>query len=366
LVGLHGDAVWVLPITVGAVVVGVAVFFASQREQGLLIERETLSRERAEAESERADAESERAEAEARYRTLLEATPEALIIVGTDGRVMLANAQTDRMFGYPRDELLGSEVERLLPLRFREKHIRHRANFCAKPELRKLGSGLGLWGLRRDGTEFPVDISLSPLRTEQSLDVLAAIRDVTGRHETEQRLRRQRDDLVKAQQELKRSACFDSLTGLVNRGETISRLESALGNPRTPGAELGVPFCDADRFKTINDTWGHSVGDVVLSTLADRICGCVRHGDTVGRTGGDEMLVLLPGLHSLDEAAQIAEKIRCRAAEPIHHSGSTIHATLSIGATLAIPDESVLTMTTRADAAMYQAKRVGGNSVTCI
>ena len=92
-------------------------------------------------------------------------------------------------------------------------------------------------------------------------------------------------------------------------------------------------FCDTDQFKAINDTWGHTVGDVVLSTVAGRIRDCVRDGDTVGRVGGDEMLVLLPGVHSIDEVVLIAEKIRCRAAEPIHHLGQTIYTTLNIGAT---------------------------------
>jgi len=118
-------------------------------------------------------------------------------------------------------------------------------------------------------------------------------------------------------------------------------------------------FCDIDHFKTVNDSWGHTVGDVVLSTLANRTRECLREGDTVGRLGGDEMVVLLPGLHSLDEAARTAEKIRSHAAEPIHHAGNTIHATLSIGATLAYPGESVTAITARADEAMYQAKQAG-------
>ncbi len=126
-----------------------------------------------------------------------------------------------------------------------------------------------------------------------------------------------------------------------------------------------ISFCDVDDFKAINDTAGHVVGDFVLATVADRICQCVRHGDTVGRTDGDEML-LLPGLHDVDEAAKIAEKIRVRAAEPIHQSGSALRVTLSIGAALAIPGESVVETSARADAAMYQAKNQGGNVVSAI
>jgi len=97
--------------------------------------------------------------------------------------------------------------------------------------------------------------------------------------------------------------------------------------------------------------------------VAARISQCVRHGDTVGRTGGDEMLVLLPGLHSLEEAIQIAEKILARVAAPINLGGSTFHATLSIGVTLALAGDSVVDVAAGADAAMYQSKHAGGNTV---
>ncbi len=311
-------------------------------------------------------AKSDLRSANQRLASLLEAAPDALIIVGPDGRIMLANAQTDRLFGYPREELVGSKVELLLPPRFQDKHIQQRMNYFADPTVRPMGTGLEMWGLHKNGTEFPVSISLSPLHTGPNWQVLAAIRDITDRRENEQRLRRQHDELVQSQQQLQRTARFDSLTGLANRAETLSRLESALSCSRTPGTELGVLFCDVDQFKEINDAWGHAVGDAVLKTVADRIKQCVRHGDTVGRTGGDEMIVLLPSLHSLDEAAQIAESIRRRAAEPIQHSGQTIYATLSIGATLAVPGESVTTTTSRADTAMYKAKQAGRNTVTCV
>ncbi len=179
-------------------------------------------------------------------------------------------------------------------------------------------------------------------------------------------LDRQHKDLIEAQLELQRVARVDSLTGLFNRGEALVRLQAELKSARDPGPELGVLYCDVDRFKDINDTWGHAAGDLVLSTLAARVRDCVREGDTVGRTGGDEILVLLPGLHSLDEAAQIAEKIRARTAEAIQHSGSDLRATLSIGVTLAVAGASVSDITARADAAMYQAKHAGGNVVSVV
>lgn len=174
------------------------------------------------------------------------------------------------------------------------------------------------------------------------------------------------DDQVEAQRRLEQMAKFDAVTGLANRAEAMARFESALSNPRCPGAALGVLFCDIDHFKGVNDRWGHSVGDAVLATVAERIRECVRRGDTVGRMGGDEMLVLLPGIHNLEEAVQIAEKIRRRVAEPIQELSQTLFVTLSIGVTLTSAGESVTSVTSRADDAMYHAKESGRNRVAPI
>lgn len=127
---------------------------------------------------------------------LLEAAPDATVIVAPDGRIVTANAQTDRMFGYAREELVGSEVEILLPPRFRGHHVRNRADFFADPSVRRMGVGLELLGLRRDGTEFPIEVSLGPLHMEQTQYVSASIRDVTERRDYEQRLRRQHDEIM--------------------------------------------------------------------------------------------------------------------------------------------------------------------------
>ncbi len=115
------------------------------------------------------------------FHGLLEAAPDAVVIVGSDGRIMLANAQTDEMFGYPREDLIGMEIEVLIPPRLREAHEDHRAGFFASPRSRRMGAGLKLLGLRRDGTEFPIEVSLSPLRTDRGMLVSAAMRDVTER-----------------------------------------------------------------------------------------------------------------------------------------------------------------------------------------
>jgi PAS domain S-box-containing protein len=119
------------------------------------------------------------------FRALVESAPDAIVIADTHGRIELVNAQTERLFGYRRQDLVGQPVETLVPERYRGAHTGHRTEFAARPAFRPMGAGLELYGRRRDGTEFPVEISLSPLETEQGTLVASAIRDATERKRAE-------------------------------------------------------------------------------------------------------------------------------------------------------------------------------------
>jgi len=333
-IGLGEHAEWTLSILVGTVFVGAVTFYLSQREQRLLLDRERVSKQRADA--------------EARYRILADNAVDVVVHL-RGSEVAWISPSVEVALGASPVHWVGSDFRR---------HIHPEDLTMVTAALQRIAGGESVLqrfrGRAGDGGYHWIDGHGKPyVDADGNADgVIAALHIV--------------DDQVEAEQRLEQLARFDALTGLVNRAEAIARLEEALQQPPTPGNQLGILFCDVDHFKSINDTWGHGVGDAMLATLAARIRECVRQGDTVGRTGGDEILVLLSDVESIEEATGIAERIRRHACEPIRASGHTVVATLSIGATLALPGEPVASITARADAALYGAKLSERNTVVRI
>ncbi|MEY2513820.1 MAG: hypothetical protein QOJ89_1178 [bacterium] len=149
---------------------------------------------------------TDRKKAEAKFQQLLESAPDAIVGIDREGRIGLVNAQTEKLFGYAREQLIGERVEKLVPVRYHGAHGEHRSGYFTDPRTRPMGAGLDLYGLRRDGSEFPAEISLSSIETEDGLLATAAIRDITDRKSAERELARHAAELQRSNVELSQYA----------------------------------------------------------------------------------------------------------------------------------------------------------------
>jgi len=203
---------------------------------------------------------SERKRQESRLRATIEGAPMAMLMIDGEGSIVLLNAETERLFGYARDELRGQKVEVLVPERYRRRHPDHRSGFHAHPEARRMGEGRELFGLRKDGTEFPIEIGLSPVQTDLGPFVLSAIVDIS------ERTRQANEVLLAANEALKRS------------NEQLERSNIELQRfAYIASHDLQTPLRSIASFvDLIRVTYGESL-DEEGRVWIDRIVGSVRH-----------------------------------------------------------------------------------------
>jgi len=300
------------------------------------------------------------------YQRIFEYTPDALLMVDQAGRITLANAQAETLFGYDRSELIGQPIEMLIPPRFTAHHVDHRTRFMTEAHGRQMGAAGELFALRSHGGEIPVDIMLSPMIVHGRHFTLCVVRDITERKAAENKLRQQTAELQKLHADLKELANRDSLTGLLNRRAFDEHAGQLLRAARRRRESAALLMIDLDHFKHVNDRFGHAEGDRVLKRVAATLKAAAREDDIVARVGGEEFVVAVLGA---SEAESIAAAERLRAAvAAIKTMKSPI--TASIGITTLTPQghkrevlRILAELLDQADRALYAAKHNGRNQV---
>ncbi len=277
---------------------------------------------------------------DALMRNIVQQSFDGILSVRADGRIDTANEAALRMFGCRPAELVGRHILQLFPELPRYRRL----------EAAHAGRGDRLEGLarRQDGAAFPVELSLRPTVVEDERLMIAIVRDITAAKVQENRLRHQ--------------AVHDSLTNLPNRLLLSDRLAQALRSAAREHKPLALLLLDLDRFKEINDTLGHHLGDLLLIHFAQRLHDCIRDSDTIARLGGDEFAILLPAASGLDRAQAVSERIVQAVQQPFEVTeGLRLEIGVSIGIAL-FPDhaDDPARLLQCADVAMYAAKKGAG------
>lgn len=270
------------------------------------------------------------------------------ICITTDAGVILdVNDAFSRITGYSRDEALGQKPNIL-------KSGRHDAGFYQQlwADLETQGHWQGeIWNRRKNGETYPELLTISCVlgREGQTSHYVAIFTEISA---------------IKAyEQQLERMAHYDALTGLPNRVLVTDRLRQAMAQQERRGQLLAVVFLDLDGFKAVNDSYGHDVGDQLLTHLAERLRHALREGDTIGRLGGDEFIALLVDLDTRDDCISLLERLLKAASESILVDGRALQVSASLGVSF-YPQDEVLDaedLLRQADMAMYQAKESGKN-----
>ena len=272
-------------------------------------------------------------------------TVHAMILVNAQGIIEFVNRSASELFGYRRDAMVGKPIDIIIPDRLLGAHKAGMARVAAGGETRLAGKAVEVVARRQDGSEFPIELSLSVWRSERGVGMGAVIRDISERRERDQRLLR--------------LANHDTLTGLCNR----RRFESLLADSFLQDIPATVLLLDLDGFKEVNDSLGHAVGDALLQAVAVRLTAAVDGDVTVARFGGDEFAVLMPGNGDPLKARARAASLLAVFEASFEVGGHIFHVDTSIGFAIgpnhgADADELVAS----ADFALYRAKQAGGRS----
>ena len=282
------------------------------------------------------------------FSQFIEPLPEAVIFSNPAGKIIQINQEACRLFGYTREELLNLIIENLVPVPFKVKHSAYCNSFFDNPRPRYMNSRQAISFLHKKGHEVPMEAALFCIMSDEGPIAVNLIRDVSE----------QKSYINK----LVEYGLYDELTSLHNRRYIMEELKILLAQARRRNETVGFFFIDLDKFKPVNDRYGHEFGDALLVEVGKRLKKTLRESDFFGRLGGDEFYVVQYPFKDNRSATVLANKILRSLKQPILIKDVTLEITVSVG--IASTTESffdIKELINQADRAMYQAKRQGSN-----
>jgi len=285
-------------------------------------------------------------DSEAYIHAVLDNVNEGIIVIAEAGVIVSFNTAAEKIFGYSSHEIVKQNFNLLISA----DHLELSGAYHRYVPEQEHGSIYGVTrevvGLRKDYSAFPLELKTSQLRIQNNLLFITTARDITDRKDAEQRI--------------SYMASHDNLTNLPNRTLLQNRIEQTLVHNKRRDQLAAVLFIDLDKFKIINDTLGHDVGDGLLKEVASRLVSGVRNEDTVARQGGDEFIIMLCTINHPGDAGIIAQKLISSLTQPFYIHGKELHIGASIGIAI-YPDDgdSMELLLKNSDIAMYHAKESG-------
>ncbi len=284
-----------------------------------------------------------------KLEAFFESSIDALVQIDFDGHITGWNKQAEKIFGWSGDEILDLKInETIIPERYRSAHSKGMKRYLDTGEASVLNTLIEIHALHRDGHEFPAELSISVIDSPDLQEFSAYIRDISERKHAETVIWNQ--------------ANFDSLTNLPNRNLFLQKLEHEIRSCDRSNQSLALLYLNLDRFKDINDSLGHEMGDILLVDIAGRLKKTVREIDTVSRLIGDEFTIILGNINDQLAVQPICQELLDALAQPFQLENEKVFLTASIGVTFYPQDsKNIEALQRNADQAMYAAKSDGSN-----
>ena len=288
-------------------------------------------------------------ENELRVSSIINSVHDAIITTSTKGIIESINPATEKMFGYHSVELIGKNISILVPEPNKIRHDEYISRFIKEGSARDASKPIEQTAQHKNGSSFVIELQLNTIELSREKNIIGVIRDITERKQWES--------------EIQKLAMTDPLTHLANRNQYNKKLTEAAAVSQRYKQPFALLLLDLDKFKPVNDQYGHQIGDALLEYVASTLSMCCRETDTVARLGGDEFAIILPSSSYPLDTETLAQRIISKISQAVMIERHSIQVGISIGGCI-FPDlaDNIEALQNQADTALYQAKKSGRNT----